>query len=85
MALAAAGCSKHQNADNGGGDTANGGGGGRGAGYFKRMDANGDGKVTQDEFVQAQREQFKRLDTDGDGKLSTAEIEAATTGIEATT
>jgi hypothetical protein len=70
VVLGAAGCSK---------PAANGdqNGGGRGEGYFKRMDLNGDGKVSQDEFVQGRAAQFKRLDTDGDGKLSIAEVQAS--------
>jgi hypothetical protein len=73
--VALAGCSKSGGANTGAG-AGDQSGGGRGD-YFKRMDANGDGKVSQDEYVQARREQFKRLDTDGDGKLSMAEIEAS--------
>ena len=72
--LACAGCSKSGGGARAGGDGGNGGGRGD---YFKRMDLNGDGKVSQDEFVQSRHEQFKRLDTDGDGKPSMAEIEAS--------
>jgi hypothetical protein len=47
---------------------------------FKKLDANGDGGVTQQELTAARQkaegERFKKLDTDSDGKLSQAEMEA---------
>jgi Ca2+-binding EF-hand superfamily protein len=47
---------------------------------FKKLDANGDGGVTQAEIdaarKQGEAERFKKLDTNGDGKLSQAEMEA---------
>lgn len=52
----------------------------RAAERFKKLDANGDGGVTQAEIdaarKQGEAERFKRLDTNGDGKLSQAEMEA---------
>lgn len=50
------------------------------AAMFKRMDANGDGKVTADEVPEERREQvarmIRRADKDGDGALSQAEFAA---------
>jgi hypothetical protein len=52
----------------------------RAAERFKKLDANGDGGVTQAEIdaarKQGEAERFKKLDTNGDGKLSQAEMEA---------
>ena len=48
---------------------------------FKRLDANGDGKITLDEVPEERRERFKKLiergDKDGDGALSEQEFIAA--------
>jgi hypothetical protein len=48
---------------------------------LKRADANGDGKVTRDEFIKARTADaeaaFARLDTDGDGTLDDKELTAA--------
>jgi hypothetical protein len=41
---------------------------------FKRLDRNGDGKITPDEMPRP--ELFKRLDRDGDGILSRQEADA---------
>ena len=44
----------------------------------KRADADGDGKVSRDEFIKARttalEQAFARMDTDGDGKLSKEEF-----------
>jgi len=52
----------------------------RAAERFKKLDANGDGGVTQAEIDAARQkgeaERFKKLDTNGDGKLSQAEMDA---------
>ena len=52
--------------------------GARGAQYFKRLDKNGDGKITKDEMPERARARFdgmvKRLDKDGDGALSRQEF-----------
>ena len=50
--------------------------GGPGGG-LRRADANGDGKITRDEFVAAQLERFDRQDSDKDGMLTKAERDAA--------
>lgn len=46
----------------------------------KRADADGDGKVSRDEFIKARtialEQAFTRMDTDGDGKLDEKEVEA---------
>ena len=46
----------------------------------KRADADGDGKVSRDEFIKARttalEQAFARMDTDGDGKLDEKEVEA---------
>lgn len=53
-------------------------GGQRGEGW-KKLDVNGDGKLSQEEVVNAPRLQqnFKAIDTNGDGILSAEEIQAA--------
>ena len=54
---------------------------------FKRLDANGDGKVTLDEVPEERREGFKRLiargDKDGDGGLNEKELAAALSNPQA--
>jgi hypothetical protein len=48
----------------------------RGAQRFPRMDRNGDGALSADEFMQAQLALLPRLDADGDGRVSQAEFSA---------
>jgi Ca2+-binding EF-hand superfamily protein len=52
---------------------------------FKRRDANGDGSISEDEFLAAAKEdtqkemmkkRFGKIDTNGDGKLSLDEFKA---------
>lgn len=52
----------------------------RGAGGgspFDRADANGDGKVTRDEYVAAREAQFGRMDRNQDGVVSKADFPRA--------
>ncbi len=44
---------------------------------FAQVDADGDGKVTKEEFEAFRAARFAAADTDGDGKLSPEEMEAA--------
>lgn len=44
---------------------------------FKRIDLNGDKKVTSMEHAQFAETMFKQSDTDGDGKVSAAECDSA--------
>lgn len=51
---------------------------GRGGGWMARMmDANGDGKISKDEFVTATLRRFDMADADHDGKLTKAERQEA--------
>lgn len=43
---------------------------------FKRVDKNGDGKITQDELPPERRQTFARQDANGDGGISLAELKA---------
>jgi EF hand domain-containing protein len=62
----------------GGGPGGPGGGcGGRGAQMFQRLDTNGDGKITQDEFRAGRDARFAAMDQNGDGKVTQQEFEAA--------
>ncbi|HVU86745.1 MAG TPA: EF-hand domain-containing protein [Pirellulales bacterium] len=49
-------------------------------GFFRRLDANGDGRVTSDELPAERRERLsmllKRADADGDGAMTLKEFEA---------
>ncbi len=40
---------------------------------MKRMDANGDGKVTKDEFMQGHEAMFDSMDANGDGVIDVGE------------
>lgn len=50
--------------------------GGEGKCGMARMDADGDGKVTKDEFMQGHEAMFHKIDTNGDGVIDQAEREA---------
>ncbi|MCP5142549.1 MAG: EF-hand domain-containing protein [Gammaproteobacteria bacterium] len=55
-----------------------GGGGGMpdlGAMFLKQFDADGDGKVTRDEFIKPSEAQFEHMDSNGDGAVDAAELE----------
>nr|WP_255494661.1 hypothetical protein [Luteibacter sp. Sphag1AF] len=41
--------------------------------YLKRMDSNGDGKVSEAEYVQYMSEGFRRMDVNGDGVLDASD------------
>ena len=47
-----------------------------GQGHFKEMDTDGDGQISQEEWVSHQTERFTEIDTDGDGYASEKEMEA---------
>lgn len=44
---------------------------------FKRMDTNGDGVISKQEFMEQAEKRFKRLDANGDGQITREEIESA--------
>jgi len=50
---------------------------GGGMGMGRMADANGDGKVSKDEYVAMQLRMFDRMDADHDGQLTKAERQAA--------
>ena len=50
--------------------------GGKGE-HFKRMDTNGDGKVSKQEALDAAAAAFDRMDTDKDGFVTPEEMKAA--------
>lgn len=43
-------------------------------GYLQRMDADGDGRVSEQEYVQWMLYAFERMDADGDGVLDSHEL-----------
>jgi hypothetical protein len=48
----------------------------RGAKMFEKLDADGNGSVTKDEFMKAQEEHFAKMDANGDGSFTKEEAEA---------
>ncbi len=58
----------------GGGGQGGGGGGGNPAALLQRVDANGDGKISQDEAPSRMKENFSTLDKNGDGFLERSEL-----------
>jgi len=49
---------------------------------FARLDANGNGSLSRDEFLDLRRQMFAALDANGDGFLTREEIEAARAGAQ---
>jgi Ca2+-binding EF-hand superfamily protein len=46
-----------------------------GPGPFKKMDKNGDGQITREEFAAFHSEHFSQIDRDGDGKIEAGEMD----------
>lgn len=44
--------------------------------FFKRMDKDGDGVVSKEEFMAAGEDRFKKMDRNGDGKLDKSDMPA---------
>lgn len=44
--------------------------------FFKQFDANQDGQVSKQEFLQPTEAQFAHMDKDGNGSLNRAEVKA---------
>lgn len=51
-------------------------------GMFEQHDTNGDGVVSQDEFLDHAKARFGEMDTDGDGKISREEAQAHRTEMK---
>lgn len=45
--------------------------------WFQKMDRDGDGKISADEFQEATEKKFEHLDRDGDGSITQEEWQAA--------
>jgi Ca2+-binding EF-hand superfamily protein len=55
----------------------------RGEQMREKLDANGDGRITKDEFVNAGTPMFDKADTDGNGVLDAKELRAARDAMRA--
>lgn len=44
------------------------------AAYLRQMDSNGDGKVSEAEYLDYMTAGFRRMDTNGDGELDASEL-----------
>ena len=53
-----------------------GSGDGKGGAMFQKHDTNGDGFVSQEEFLDHAKQRFDDMDGDGDGKISKEEAQA---------
>ena len=60
-----------------------GGGGGPGGGMARMFDADGDGRITRDEFVAGSLRRFDMIDADHDGQLTKTERQAAMEAMRA--
>ncbi|GGN60685.1 hypothetical protein GCM10011349_42570 [Novosphingobium indicum] len=69
-ALGFAGTAQAQDADGGGRSTA---GGHSKTAFMEAYDANGDGKVSNEEFTAKRADKYKTFDLDGDGNVEEAE------------
>jgi Ca2+-binding EF-hand superfamily protein len=49
----------------------------KGGFMFEKLDTDGDGSVSKEEFLRVHEERFTKMDTNGDGVISKEEIEAA--------
>jgi Ca2+-binding EF-hand superfamily protein len=48
--------------------------GARGEGHFARLDTDGDGRITRDEWTAAKLDRFEAADLDGDGRVTPEEM-----------
>lgn len=55
----------------------------RGGGMARMLDANGDGKISRDEFIAGTLRRFDMMDADHDGKLTKAERQTAMEAMRA--
>lgn len=64
-------------ADHHGGDKAHNGEKKQRAGVLERLDSDGDGRISRDEFLAPHIAKFEKMDADGDGYVSAEEMQAA--------